>query len=468
MKTSPENPLLSRRNLLKTGTSGLGYLALSSLLNEEAKAAAKSKDRKILGPLAPKEPHFAPKAKRVIFCFMQGGPSHIDTFDYKPALDKVSGEQTKFTHNDYTYNGKLLASPFKFAQHGESGLHISELFPHLAKHADDLCLVNSMHTDNPAHPQATVMMHTGSINFVRPSMGSWVVYGLGTENQNLPGFVTINALTRLGGSQNYGSAFLPASYQGTRVTAGRNAIANISSATSPTEQRKHLDLIQAMNRDLLQKNQVDTQLEGVIESYELAFRMQSAVPDVMDLSKEPAAIRKLYGIDEQATRNVGSQCLMARRMAEAGVRFIEITHNGWDQHNQLKTKLPANCQAIDQPIAALLADLKQRDMLNDTLVVWGGEFGRTPAEQNNMNGRRHNNRGFTIWMAGGGVRGGQRYGATDETGWYAAEDRVHTHDLHATILHLLGLDHKRLTYRYAGRDFRLTDVHGDVVEGVIA
>ncbi|MCG8584065.1 MAG: DUF1501 domain-containing protein, partial [Pirellulales bacterium] len=228
------------------------------------------------------------------------------------------------------------------------------------------------------------------------------------------------------------------------------------------------DLIQAMNHDLLQEKKVDTQLEGVIESYELAFRMQSAVPEVMDISQEPEAIRKMYGIDNSATRNVGSQCLMARRMAEAGVRFIEITHNGWDQHNALKTKLPANCTAVDQPIAALIADLKQRDMLKDTLIVWGGEFGRTPAEQNNGNGRRHNNRGFSVWMAGGGVKGGQRYGKTDETGWYAAEDRVHTHDLHATILHLLGLDHKKLTYRYAGRDFRLTDVHGNVVKGVMA
>ena len=450
----------SRRQLLKHGSLGFGYLALAGLANPT------SGNERFQGPLAPQPTHFAPRAKRVIMMFMQGGPSHVDTFDHKPEL-QVSRDKTYQDANGRG-RGKLLPSPWKFPRAGESGLAISELFPHLAKHADEMCLLNSMHTDNPAHPQATIMMHTGSINFVRPSVGSWSVYGLGTSNQNLPGFVTINPVGNLGGAQNYGSAFLPAAYQGTRIDVGNNPIDNIRSTRTRREQRRHLDLLQSMNRDNLDAAHVDSELEGVIESYELAFRMQSEVPNLLDLSSESAASKERYGINDRQTSNFGTQCLMARRLAEAGVRFIEITHRGWDQHNALRTKLPNNCRAIDQPIAALIDDLKQRNLLEDTLLIWTGEFGRTPTEQNNGNGRRHNNRGFTTWLAGGGVKGGMRYGATDPVGMESIENKVHVHDLHATILHLLGMDHERLTYRYSGRDFRLTDVYGNVVHDILA
>ena len=460
--------LLTRRNLLQAGC-GFGYLAFAGLAGQNVLARESLAARSYRGPLAPQSPHFAPRAKRVIFMFMQGGPTHIDTFDHKPELDKLAGKTADFKYNQKQFKGKLLPSPFKFSRHGESGLPISELFPHLSRYADDLCLINSMHTDNPAHPQATIMLHTGSVNFVRPSIGSWVVYGLGSENQDLPGFVTINPIQRLGGAQNYGAAFLPAAYQGTRVTTGRSPIANIERAmASADEQRRHLDLVQSMNRGMLQKSKVDTELEGVIESYELAFRMQSAVPEVMDIRGESEQTKERYGVGQKETSNFGTQCLMARRLVESGVRFVEISTSGWDQHNGLRTKLPANCRGIDKPIAGLIEDLKQRGMFEDTLLVWGGEFGRTPAEQNNGNGRRHNSRGFTMWMAGGGVKGGIRHGETDPTGFDATVNKVHTHDLHATILHLLGMDHTKLTYRYAGRDFRLTDVYGNVVDDIVA
>ncbi len=465
--TSPStNP--TRRAMLKSG-AGFGYLALAGLTSQWGSRAIARPATPVASaaeahPLAVKQPHFTPRAKRVIFMFMQGGPTHVDSFDYKPALAKHHGQTRSFSYNQNKFSGKLMKSPFKFHKSGHSGIEISDRFPYLAQHADDLCLINGMHTSNPAHPQATIFLHTGSINFVRPSIGSWSVYGLGTENEDLPGFITINPLQRLGGAQNYGAAFLPAAFQGTRVTSGGSAIANIRNAAGKTarEQRRHLDLIQAMNQDALNRAKVDTEIEGVIESYELAFRMQKAVPEVMDISGEPTHIREMYGLNNGPTRNFGTQCLMARRLAESGVRFIEVTQGGWDTHNGLKTRFPQLCQSIDQPIAALIGDLKSRGMLDDTLLVWGGEFGRTPAEQSNFNGRRHNNRGYTMWMAGGGIKGGVRYGATDETGWVASENKVHTHDLHATILHALGLDHERLTYRYAGRDFRLTDVYGDV------
>ncbi len=455
--------LISRRQLLKSGSCGFGYLALAGLATRQALAES---SEGFQNPLAASQPHFPARAKRVIFLFMQGGPSHVDTFDYKPELHKLAeiGDKKK-------YNGQLMPSPWKFPRHGQSGLPISELFPHLATHADDLCLINGAHTDNPAHPQATIMFHTGSINFVRPSVGSWVVYGLGTENQNLPGFVTVNPPDNLGGAQNYGSAFLPASYQATRISVGGGSpVPNIRHPqATPDEQRRQLDLVQAMNQDLLRRLQVDSELEGIIESYELAFRMQTSVPDLIDIRDEPEAVKEMYGVGQKDTDDFGKQCLMARRLAEAGVRFIELTHRGWDQHNNLKAKLPANCRATDKPIAALIGDLKQRGMLKDTLLVWSGEFGRTPVAQNDsLNGRRHNHRGFSVWMAGGGVKGGIRYGATDPTGDEAVENKVHTHDLHATILHLMGLDHEKLTYRYSGRDFRLTDVYGNVVREIFA
>ena len=457
----------TRRELLKATSCGFGYLALAGL-SQQALAAEKGASYK--NPLAERDPQFPPRAKRVIFMFMQGGPSHLDTFDYKPFLQKNGGKRKEANDKDKKKQkgGALFASPFEFKQHGKSGLRISELYPHLAKHADDLCILNGMHTDNPAHPQATIMLHTGSTNFVRPSMGSWIVYGLGTKNQDLPGFVTIDPATNLGGTQNYGSAFLPASYQGTRVSAGATNISNLKNPTlSPKEQRRHLDLVQSMNREMLKRTKVNSEIEGVIESYELAYRMQTSVPDVMDINKEPEDVKELYGIGEKETDKFGKQCLMARRLAEEGVRFIQVTHRGWDQHKGLTTKLRQNCGATDKPIAGLLEDLKRRGLLQDTLLVWGGEFGRSPEGQNG-DGRRHNNRGYSMWMAGGGVKGGMHYGSTDETGGTAVEDKMHIHDLHATILHLLGMDHERLTYRYAGRDFRLTDVYGEVAKKIIA
>ena len=444
---------LSRRDVLSTTSCGFGYLALKGLLGSEAGAAG------FRNPLSERPSHFPARAKRVIFMFMQGGPSHLETFDHKPELINSGGKKK---------DGKgLLAPRYSFQPTGKSGLMISEIYPHLAKHADDLCLLNGMHTTSPAHPQATIALHMGSQNFVRPSMGAWITYGLGTVNQDLPGFVTINPLGRLGGAQNYGPAFLPASYQGTKLTVG-NSMANISNSVfSDKEQRRQIDLVQSMNRGMLERVGVNSQIEGVIQSYELAYRMQSAVPGVMDLKKEPAKVRELYGVDNKVTSNFGTQCLMARRLAEAGVRFIQVTHNGWDQHNGLSTKLKNNALATDQPIAALITDLKERGMLEDTLLVWGGEFGRSPEGQN-QDGRRHNNRGYSMWMAGGGIKGGMRYGATDPLGGTAVEDKMHTHDLHATILHLMGLDHTKLTYRYAGRDFRLTDVYGEVARKIIS
>ena len=450
----------TRRNALKTLSCGFGYMALAGLTTEA------SADENV-NPLMPKAPHHPAQAKRVIFLCMRGGPSHVDTFDYKPQLSKDDGKASPRQKSR-----KLMGSPWKFNQHGESGLPISELFPHLAKHADDLCLINSMAGEVPNHPQAYLKLHTGSFRFVRPSVGAWALYGLGTENQDLPGFITLNPETRVGGAQNYGSAFLPAFYQGTAIgqvnrPLTQAKIGNIKNGRFSSElQRQQLDLVQEMNRDMLKKKQVSPELEGVIESYELAFRMQNTVPQLMDVSNEAKETLDMYGIGEKQTDNFGRQCLLARRFAEAGVRFIELCHSNWDQHGGLKNKLTSNCKATDQPIAALLTDLKQRGMLKDTLVVWGGEFGRTP-DAKKKDGRDHNAAGFTTWMAGGGAKGGQRIGATDEHGLAAVENKMDFHDLHATMLHLMGLDHTRLTYRYAGRDFRLTDVYGRVVNEIL-
>ena len=447
----------TRRDLLKTVSAGFGWLAFKGL----ASAASQS-------PLAPRAPHFPARAKRVIFLCMQGGPACQDTFDYKPKLSADSGKPGVARGG----GSKLYGSPFPFAQRGRSGLWISDLFPNVAKHADELCLLRGMNTDIPNHPQAFVQLHTGSAQFTRPSMGAWTLYGLGTENENLPGFVTIAPPIQFG-AQNYGSAFLPAVYQGTRLGAQKGegstaGIDNIRNAELSTPlQRQQLDLVQSMNRDFLCAQNSSPEVEGVIESYELAFKMQAEVPRVMDLSKESAATLKMYGIGGGASDGFGRQCLMARRMAEAGVRYIEVCHAGWDQHQQLRAKLTQNCAATDQPIAALLTDLKQRGLLKDTLVIWGGEFGRTP-DGRKPDGRDHNAKGYTMWMAGGGVRGGMSYGGTDDYGYKAVENPTHVHDLHATALALLGLDHEKLTYRYAGRDFRLTDVHGRVVKEIFA
>jgi hypothetical protein len=450
--------MMTRRDLLRTVSAGFGWLAFKGIA---ARAAENSR------PLARKEPHFAARAKRVIFLCMQGGPAHMDTFDYKPKLNQDNGKPGVAKGG----GSRLFGSPFTFSQYGQSGLAISQIFPQLARHADDLCLLRGMHTDIPSHPQAFVQLHTGSAQFVRPSMGAWALYGLGTENENLPGFVTISPPIQFG-AVNYGSAFLPAVYQGTRIGAQREdvgdaGIGNLRNPDLPTAlQRKQLDLVQAMNRDLLNATQ-NPEVEGVIESYELAFRMQGELPKVMDLSKETPATLALYGIGTGPSTDFGKQCLMARRFAEAGVRFIEVCHAGWDQHTSLSSKISANAAATDQPIAALLTDLKARGLLKDTVVMWGGEFGRTP-DSRKPDGRDHNAKGYTMWLAGGGVRGGLSYGATDDYGYRAVENPTHIHDLHATLLALLGLDHEKLTYRYAGRDFRLTDVSGTVAHGIFA
>jgi hypothetical protein len=478
--------MLTRRKLLKTTSAGFGYLAFAALANEQA-AGASAGEVAANNPLAPKKSHFPAKAKRVLFLCMDGGPSHVDTFDYKPKLQADDGKAAP--RGPGRFGGRLLASPFKFAQHGQSGLYISELFPELARHADDLCVLNGMYCDLPNHPQAFIQMHCGIFQFPRPSMGAWIVYGLGTENQNLPGFITISPSGGNGGPVNYGSAFLPAVYQGTRIGRGGfggglgaagQQVANLRNPKQTAQQQRiELDFLQSLNQNALEEGGDNPGIEGLIGSYELAFRMQAEMPKLMDLSKETAATQRLYGIDSGRGGGgigggfgparggaFGQQLLLARRFLEAGVRFVEVTMGGWDHHRALKDSLTNSCAAIDKPIAGLLTDLKQRGLLKDTLVIWGGEFGRTPTGQGD--GRDHNSRGYSMWMAGGGVKGGFRYGRTDDYGFEAVDGKMHVHDWHATILHLLGLDHTKLTYRHAGRDMRLTDVKGHVVTEIIA
>ena len=443
---TPNSRRLTRRDALSQSALGFGWLAFSAMA-QEAATAYKS-------PLAAKAGHHPAKAKRVIFLFMNGGPSHLESFDWKPALA--------------TAGGRYLAPQFDFQQHGQSGLWISDAFPRLARHADDLCLINSAQSTNPGHQQAVVMMHTGSERFVRPSVGSWVSYGLGCEAMDLPAFVTLDPISDLGGAMNYGSAFLPATYQGTRLSAG-GGVPNLENARlSAADQRRQLDLIQKRNRRLLDHHDPgNPEIEGIIQSYELAFQMQTSVPKVFDIEDEPDHVLDLYGIGGGETDRFGRQCLMARRLAEKGVRYIQVTSSGWDHHNKIREAFAGRAASIDQPIAGLIADLKQRKMLHETLIVWTGEFGRGSHEDNG-GGRGHQSKGFTVWMAGGGVKGGLRYGSTDDLGGEAVEKVMPVHDLHATMLHLLGLNHARLTYRYAGRDFRLTDIAGEVHEDIIA
>ncbi|MFT5302585.1 MAG: hypothetical protein ACI814_003401 [Mariniblastus sp.] len=462
---------LSRRHMLQAMSTGFGYFAMAGLCQEQAANAAYK------SPLTPKQPHFEPQVKRVIFMCMRGGPAQTDTFDYKPRDRKVI--TTNITPKGKSKNGNGVAgSVVPFSQHGDNGLWIADSMPELAKHANDLCIVNSMVTDLPNHPQSYLTLHTGDFRFARPSVGSWVLYGLGTENQNLPGFISINPETRVGGAQNYGSAFLPAIYQGTAIghvggDVEKAGIRNANASKPGEVQRQQLDLVQSMNQRLLDQNRVDAQLEGVIESLELGFRMQTAAPAALDVTGESEATLERYNVGKTKASgrclndDFGRQCLVARRLAEAGVRYIELCHSNWDQHGNHVKEITANCQAIDKPIAALMQDLKDRDMLKDTLIVWGGEFGRTPLSNEN-GGSGHNSAGFSFFLAGGGVKGGVRYGSTDVTGKTAVENRVHIHDLHATMLHLLGLDHEKLTYRYAGRDFRLTDVYGNVVHDILS
>lgn len=474
--------LLNRRRLLQASAVGFGQVALSALMCSNTLQANEGPSTQAQSPLASRQPHFNARAKRVIFLFMKGGPSHVDTFDPKPMLDRDHGKPLPFALPRVTFaaQGNLLRSPWRFQQHGQSGLPVSDLFPHVAKHVDDLCILRSLHGTNPAHGGAALKLHTGSDQFVRPSMGSWVVYGLGTENENLPAFVTICPTLAHGGVNNWGSAFLPAHCQGTPIgnasqPSTKAQVRNICNQyLDVQQQRRQVDLITGLNREQMDSQLSSTEqtaLLGRLDSYELAFRMQASMPEAQDFSQESASTHQQYGIDDPVTANFGRQCLMARRFIERGVRFVQVTHSDsevqWDQHSDLYQGHTKNAAEVDKPIAGLLQDLKDRGLLNDTLVLWGGEFGRTPTAQGN-NGRDHNPHGFTMWMAGGGVKGGMAYGATDEYGYYAAEDKMHVNDLHATLLHLLGMDHQRLTYAYAGRDFRLTDVAGQVATKILA
>ncbi len=448
---------ITRRQALKSASAGFGLVALAGLLGQSKARAADKPDN----PLAPKQPHLKARAKRLLFVHMNGAMSHHDTFDYKPQLAKDDGKAGPG-------GGTLTASQFKWKQYGDTGSWFSELLPNLAQHADKLTWLRGLHTDTPAHPQAVVQLHTGSANaaLTRPSLGAWLLYGLGSENQDLPGYITVNPPPNFGGAVNYGSVFLPAHFQGTRID-DRGNLPNLKATSGTALQRKQLDLIQAMNRDLAATGSAPDQLDGVIQSYELGFKMQSKVADLLDISGEPQKVKDAYGVTDKPAAAFARQCLMARRLTEAGVRFVEICQPGWDHHNNLHKGLIDRCGSIDQPVAALLADLEQRGLLKDTLVLFGSEFGRQPTSQG-KDGRDHNITGYPMFLTGAGVKPGVTYGATDEYGQKAVEGRMHTNDLHATLLHLLGLDHEKLTYNYAGRDFRLTDVKGEVATDILA
>jgi hypothetical protein len=448
---------VTRREMLARCGTGLGTLGLASLIGQ-----ARGAETKPANPLAPKAPHFAPKAKHVIHLFMNGGPSHVDTFDPKPELKAQEGKPGP-------KGGKYMPSPFKFEKHGESGLEVSEIYPHLAKCIDDLCVIRSMHTPTPNHEPGLFMMNSGVQQPIRPSMGSWLTYGLGSDNQNLPGYVVLCPGKPVVGPALWSNSFLPGIFQGTHINNSnvdpKKVIGNLSNKNlSPEEQRRVLDLMQSLNREHLSERGADNQLEARIQSLEMAYRMQFEAQEAFDLGKETKETRELYGNGEFA-----NGCLIARRLVERGVRMVQIYYGGgqpWDAHGDIMDH-KRDALKSDQPIAALIKDLKAKGLFDETLILWGGEFGRTPAAQG-AKGRDHHNTGFTVWLAGGGVKGGLAYGATDELGVKAVENRVSVHDLHATMLHLMGLDHTQLTYRYSGRDFRLTDVHGEVVKGILA
>lgn len=463
---------ISRRACLARLGGGLGALGLASVLADQGMLGtpAWGATAAAVNPLAPKAPHFAPKAKRIIHLFMNGGPSHIDTFDPKPALTQYAGQQPEELTKNYPRSiGKLFPSPFKFTQHGENGIAVSELYPHVANVIDEICVIRSMHTDIPNHEPGLLIMNSGHSQPTRPSMGSWLTYGLGTDNQNLPGFVVLCPGKPVVGPQLWGNSFLPGIFQGCHINNSKldpqSVIQHVhNSQLPPVVQRRQLDLLQELNREYSADRSDDPQLEARIQSYEMAFRLQFAAQEVFDLKQESAATRSLYGSGQFA-----DGCLVARRLVERGVRMVQLYYGGgqpWDDHGDIMNHAN-HAKQSDQAIAALIRDLKSRGMLEDTLIVWGGEFGRTPWSQG-AKGRDHHSRGFTMWLAGGGVRGGLAYGTTDQFGNAAAENPVHVHDLHATILHLMGLDHERLTYRYSGRDFRLTDVHGHVVTEILA
>ncbi len=459
----------SRRFFLGSIRDGLGSLALATLLNTTADAASVGKRGPTIDGL-----HFPARAKRVIFLFMHGGPSHVDTFDYKPRLESDNGKPLPFDKPrvQFAQTGNLLRSPWRFRQYGDSGKWVSDLFPEVASHVDDMTFIHSLHGSNEAHGGALLKVHTGSDTFVRPSMGAWVGYGLGSENANLPSFVTINPTLGHGGVQNFGAAFLPAQFQATRIGKSRakmseSTIENLTNTFSTSQaQRNELDFAQLLNRGKLDLVGEDDQLRSRIGSLELAYRMQMEAPEVIDITKETPETYQLYGIDHPHTENFGRECLLARKLSEAGVRFVQVSHAYWDQHSELKEKHSELAAEVDRPIAGLLTDLKRRGLLDETLVMWGAECGRTPTAQG-TNGRDHNPHAFTYWLSGGGVRPGFSYGASDVYGFYAAENKVHVHDLHATLLHLLGIDHEQLIYSYGGRDFRLTDVHGKVIHDIM-
>ncbi|SVB11506.1 uncharacterized protein METZ01_LOCUS164360 [marine metagenome] len=462
---------LTRREMLARCANGFGGVALASLLANETVA-------KPTNPLAPKPSHFPAKAKSIIFLYMDGGPSHVDTFDPKPRLTKENGKPfgLKMEATQFNNRGKTLASPWKFQHYGQSGIPVSDLFPHIARQADKLCVIRSMTSAFSEHTNANYFLHTGFGQVGRPSMGSWINYGLGTSNQNLPGFIVLNGgLIPPGGLGCFSNGFLPAAYQGSVFKYGDKPIANIArTETSPELQQNKLDLIRKLDAGVINRiGQLD-QVESAIANHELAFRMQGAVPELMDIKGETEVTRKMYGLDAsfKNTATFGRNCLIARRLVERGVRFIELICPGgngdrWDQHGGLTDGHPKNAKSVDQGIAALLKDLEGRGLLDSTLVVWMGEFGRTPFAQGG-NGRDHNPFGFSLWMAGGGVKGGMTYGATDEYGYKAVDKKLEIHDLHATMLHLLGMNHKKLTIRFSSRDMRLTDVHGEVIQDILA
>ncbi len=467
--SAPDGRLLNRRQMLGRMCAGFGMLGLAGLLGNQASAASAA------GPL--RLPHFAPKAKRIVFLFLNGGPSHIDTFDPKPALAGLEGQQPSGELYKKTKGSGFMPSPFKFRKHGQSGIDVCDTLPNLASVIDDCCIIRSMHTDVPNHEPALLQMHTGNLQPIRPSMGSWLLYGLGSSNQNLPGYIVLRPSTKIVvGPALWSNSFLPAEYQATSVlTADMTVdklVANIHNPRlAESEQREQLDLLAQLNRHHLAQRDGDPALEGEIRSMETAFHMQRAAMDTFDISREPVKIREAYG-DTPFARS----CLLARRLLEDGVRVVSVYYTSsdtqpWDTHSDHNTRHPKLCADADRAAGALIRDLKQRGMLEDTLVVFGGEFGRTPYAENKdaaKAGRDHHHTGFSTLLAGGGVRGGLAYGATDELGMNATENPVHVHDLHATLLHLLGLDHEKLTYRYAGRDFRLTDVHGRVVRDILA
>jgi len=472
MRYSLFDDVTTRRQWLRTAACGFGGLAAHGMVARLAQAAA--------GPFP--GAHHAPRAQRVIFLFMAGGPSQPDLFDPKPLIEKNHAQKVRAPIDDIQVrvgveNSLALAPVAPIRPRGESGLMISDLLPQLASVADELCLLRAMHTDNKAHAPAVLQLHTGMLSNAHPSMGSWISYGLGTENDNLPSFITIHPP---GDARTYGSAYLPAAHQGTSLTVPGNendsAIKYLrDDSAHPEVQRQRLDFLQNMNRRLLSRLETDAQMEGIIESFELAFRMQSETPQLVDLSRESPTTLKLYGVGDAPTDRNGRACLLARRMSEAGVRFVQVTMGGWDHHGDIRTALPKSCLGVDRPIAGLIKDLRMRGLLDDTLVVWSGEFGRTQWSQDlsgtspiEKHGREHQQEGYCAWLAGGGVQRGIVHGQTDEFGYRAIEGKVHLYDLQATVLHLLGLDHERITYRHAGRDFRLTDVHGQVVNEILA